>query len=133
MGDDYAVTITCKDWHRFDLSSNEDVWAQFDMLAAAKGVKSAAEFDILEKASGLVYNSNSILADELLRQYLKPVSGCWYDWMHVYLQKGVASEEIYIYSWKVSVPSAFAMMICTSTALLIGAGLDFTSKLREGM
>ena len=97
MDGDFSVSICCLDWHRFDESSEQDAWSQFDFLAASHGTARAGDFAAYEMARGSVYDADCLLADESLRDYVGPVSGILHDWMHVYLQHGVASAELHLF------------------------------------
>ena len=86
-------TIACDDPALFVPSDDEYVWTVWDNLRAAQERLSKADFSLLEKASGLTYHSEALLADVALRSVLKPVSCLVYDFMHNYLFNGVFNME----------------------------------------
>ena len=91
----WQIDITCKDFAKFDLATDEDIYETLDMLQLA--YDNGQEVDVLEKADGLNRDPYSMYMDMALRPYLKPVSGIKYDPMHTMYQNGVFSYGISLF------------------------------------
>ena len=91
----WQIDITCKDFAKFDLATDEDIYETLDMLQLA--YDNGQEVDVLEKAHGLNRDPYSMYMDMALRPYLKPVSGIKYDPMHTMYQNGVFSYGISLF------------------------------------
>ena len=83
----WQIDITCKDFAKFDLATDEDIYETLDMLQLA--YDKGQEVDVLEKAHGLNRDPYSMYMDMALGPYLKPVSGIKYDPMHTMYQNEV--------------------------------------------
>lgn len=86
-------SIACDDPSSFVPSDDAYVWEVFDNLQRASTTLSKGDFGKLEKASGMTYHNESLLADAFLRSVIKPVSSLVYDFMHNYLVNGVFNME----------------------------------------
>lgn len=93
-GQDYLVDVSCSDASRFDLAEDQDIWDTWDKLAAKRNELSKVAFGELEKACGFTYSENSILSDRELRRFIRPATVTTMDWLHNWLQNGVASQEV---------------------------------------
>ncbi|CAK0824718.1 unnamed protein product [Prorocentrum cordatum] len=91
------VEITCRDRSAFICNSDEAVWGAHDELTHLQGTISKAAFVRHEKAHGINFNPDGLLADADLRGQVGPVSSLHFDWMHVYLCNGVASQEMFCF------------------------------------
>ena len=94
--DGYLVDIACPDASRFDPMKDEDLWHAHDVLAEMKrthGVTKNA-FEHMEKALGVSYCPDSLIADVGLRQFVRP-SSYVRDPMRIMLAGGVMNTEIY--------------------------------------
>ena len=94
----YLVDISCPDVARFDPMSNEELWRSHDILSRMKTTPgiTRAEFENVEKASGVVFNPDGLMADLELRAHVKPSSNAR-DPMHTVLANGVMNTEIYAF------------------------------------
>ena len=95
--DDYFVTVFCGDAARCDYHTNESIWETVDELQRLKPRLPAREFGELEQAAGFSHSPHNILLDADLRQHVLPESNIMYDWVHVWLTQGLASDEIWFY------------------------------------
>lgn len=93
-GQEYLVDVACSDPARFHLSTDEDIWEAWDNLASKHGRVTKAAFGNLEKASGFSYDPDALLSDRSLRRLVRPATATTMDWLHNFLQNGVASHEI---------------------------------------
>ena len=96
----WQVDITCKDFQKFDIATDEDIFQTLNLLQKTyeatvaraprarvpKGTVTVAE---LEKAHGLHRDPYSMYMDMSLRNYVQPVRGVMYDPMHTMYQSGV--------------------------------------------
>ena len=94
----YLIDVSCTTTSKFDPMTNEDIWKTFDDLEAAQGVLRKTDLDKLEKASGFRFNSNCLLADKALRQYVKPADACTVDPMHDAVSNGFVNVELYCFT-----------------------------------
>ena len=94
----YLIDVSCTTTSKFDPMTNEDIWKTFDDLEAAQGVLRKTDLDKLEKASGFRFNSNYLLADKALRQYVKPADACTVDPMHDSVSNGFVNVELYCFT-----------------------------------
>ena len=94
----YLIDVSCTTTSKFDPMTNEDIWKTFDDLEAAQGVLRKTDLDKLEKASGFRFNSNCLLADKALRQYVKPADACTVDPMHDSVSNGFVNVELYCFT-----------------------------------
>ena len=94
-GQTYLVDVSCSDSSKFVLCTNEDVWEAHDRLEAAVGHMTKGDFDRFEKASGINYSSEGLLADKELRTMIGPASVTTMDWMHNFLVHGIANLEVF--------------------------------------
>ena len=107
----YIVDVSCSDPDRFDAASDRDIWASFDKLEQNKGTLTRNRFETLERAVGLRYDADSLLADKELRSHIKPSSSTTMDWMHNFLVHGIFSLEVH------------AFLVCCRAKL----GIDFAA------
>ena len=96
-GQEYIVDVSCSDPSRFEATSDSDMWATFDKLAREKGRLTKGRFEELEKAVGMTFDPESLLADMELRQHLKPCSSTMMDWMHNFLVHGITNLEVHAF------------------------------------
>ena len=96
----WQVDITCKDFQKFDIATDEDIFQALGLLQKTheatvaraprarvpRGTVTVAE---LEKAHGLHRDPYSMYMDMSLRNYVQPVRGVMYDPMHTMYQNGV--------------------------------------------
>ena len=90
---DYLVHISCCDPAKFDVSTNEEVWAKADILTAADGTVRKGEFELQSKAMGLTYCPRGLLWDMEMRKHAGPMDVITYDAMHCTLSNGIAQNE----------------------------------------
>ena len=93
----YLVDLACCDPHRFDPMQDADLWMAHDALEqmhSAPGVSNSA-LQQAERACGLSYHSEGLLADAELRALVKP-SSYHRDPMHIMLSGGVMNSELYL-------------------------------------
>lgn len=93
------VELGCSDRTLFRERSGADVYAAYDILAAAasrvsEGRLSRGAYSNLEKALGINRNPQGLLADRALREVVDPVKAFTWDWVHSYLQDGVFTTEV---------------------------------------
>jgi hypothetical protein len=89
---DYLVHVSCPDPTKFDAQTHESLSYMAQDLANKKGAVPAAEFDFLEKAYGLVYNTNALLFDNRLREVVRFPEGICWDWMHCLVASGGVAQ-----------------------------------------
>ena len=99
----WQVDITCKDFQKFDIATDEDIFQTLDLLQKTHEatVPRAPRARVprarvprgtvaeLEKAHGFHHNPYSMYMDMPLRSYVLPVRGVMYDPMHTMYQNGV--------------------------------------------
>ena len=90
---DRLVYIDCPDVERFQLTSDEEMWAKVDKLHADRSIVSNAAFHNQEMVYGFTYHQEGLLWDLELRPYLSPTKVTTYDSMHVLLGNGMAQNE----------------------------------------
>jgi hypothetical protein len=81
----------------FSICGNEDFWENTDRLAKEVHELGVGAFKRLEKAMGLNYAPEGILADVELRQHFLPGEAIRYDPMHCIIANGLANNEIYFF------------------------------------
>jgi len=81
----------------FDLTSDLDLWSMVDRLSSAWNATTKQEFDDLQKSMGMNFCATGVLADRNLRKHIKPITCHTWDFMHTYLQNGVASVETHLF------------------------------------
>lgn len=90
----YLVDITCGEFQQFDQATNDDIWYMCDRLQAYEGTK--VGLVTLEKACGLNRCPQGILADQELRDYVRPNDSA-YDSMHCLFSHGTAALELHLF------------------------------------
>jgi len=96
-GDGYLVTVRCVDPAKFDSKSDADVWSAVDALAAeVAGGASQARLRTLERAYGMNFVPDGVLASAPLRRCFRPAR-CFRDPMHIVLANGVANIEVFMF------------------------------------
>ena len=92
------ITIACSDVSQFKPATDQDVWDAFDDLAARSAMGlTKKRFGQLEKAAGLNFNPNALLADAQLRSIITPVSMRTDDWAHIFFQSGIFQMELRLF------------------------------------
>lgn len=91
--DPYWVDLTCPSLSLLDLHTDESVFHMADRVAAQVGRGSAADFRLLQQATGLAYSPAGLLWQLDLRSVVQPISGLLWDWMHILVCSGVATDE----------------------------------------
>ena len=97
QGQHYLVETTCSDFNRFDISSDDDVWAAYDNLRRQHGTGTKARFEQLEMACGFGFDPDAMLGDMELRRHVLPASCTTYDWLHVYIASGIVNVELAVF------------------------------------
>jgi hypothetical protein len=94
---DYLVDISCSDASRFDPMDPDALWHSHDVLAALKasGQMTRLAFEQVEKATGVSYEPEGLLADLELRRIAAPSSYAR-DPMHTMIAGGVVNVEIFL-------------------------------------
>ena len=72
----------------FDLHTDESVEEMVMLLDAARERGTRAEMARLSQVLGLTFDTESLLWDEELRHIVRPISGTYWDWMHILLSSG---------------------------------------------
>jgi hypothetical protein len=93
----YFVTLDHTIVADFDLNTDNDIWEVIDNMALQQPLLNKQRFDQLQKCLGFVHNPNGLLADVPLREHVKPISCHTWDFMHTFLQGGVASVECLLF------------------------------------
>ena len=93
--DPYLHTISCSDSSRFDLRTDDDIWATADALTSKRGRLSAKAFQHETKIFGVNYNPRGILYSAELRNVFRPMSSIRFDAMHIFFSNGVVNIEAY--------------------------------------
>ena len=97
MTDNYFVTITEHDTSKFDAATDAEIYTMVDTLAEQVNVLNKQEFEMLESASGIIYEPLGLLASPALRPHIRPAACTTFDAMHVFFQGGVASNELHLF------------------------------------
>ena len=84
-GEQMAVEITCPDNNQMVANTDASIWRYHDLLHDYKDKVSRGNFDKMEKAFGIRYNPDGLLADHSLRVICPPLTLLTYDWVHNYL------------------------------------------------
>ncbi|CAE7361700.1 unnamed protein product, partial [Symbiodinium sp. CCMP2456] len=82
-------TIACTDVRRFILRTDDDIYQAHEQMQARHGRCSQAQFDQMQKACGINFNMNGVIA----KKSLPMVQTCMYDFMHIYLVHGLFHLE----------------------------------------
>ena len=95
----HYVDLGCSDRTLFRARTSADVYASYDILAAAAdrvndGRLSQSAYAKLEKVMAMNRNPHGLLADETLRRVVDPIATMTWDWVHSYLQDGVFTTEV---------------------------------------
>lgn len=96
---EHYVDLGCSDRTLFRERTGADVYASYDILAAAAGRVAdgrltRAAYAQMEKAMGMNRNPHGLLADHALRGVVDPVATMTWDWVHSYLQDGAFTTEV---------------------------------------
>ena len=91
----YLVDISCCDRACFDRMEPDALSFAHDVLARVRPALTKGDFDTTQKAHGLVYAPDGLLADVELRA-LVPPSVYTRDPMHVMVAGGVMSVEVFL-------------------------------------
>ena len=94
--------ITEHDLCKFCCLENADFWDLTDRLSSERDTLTKTHFKLFERACGLKYNADSVIADEALRAHFKPADALRYDPMHVILSGGIAVTELWCWLCKCS-------------------------------
>ncbi len=94
---DYLVDISCSDASRFDPMDPDALWHSHDVLAnlKASGELARLAFDQIEKATGVSYEPDGLLADLELRSIAAPSSYAR-DPMHTMIAGGVVNKRDFL-------------------------------------
>lgn len=93
--DSGLVDVTCSDVSKITAATDDDIWRAFDSMG---GVDVKAQLDRLEKATGINYCPDSLLADIDLRRHVRPCSTVRFDWVHILMVGGgVLSHEMHTF------------------------------------
>jgi hypothetical protein len=90
----YLVSFKCSDRHRFDKSTDAEVYEIVDELIRIAATNNPDDLKAAEQTHGLHYEPDGLLFDMSLRGIVKPVTGWFRDWMHVMAVSGCANIEI---------------------------------------
>ena len=93
------VGICCWDPARFEMMSNDDIFATIDLLHATYGTTTATKFKQLETDIGWNCVPDGLLADKSLRSVFQPTDHALRDWMHCCVGDGIANSEIAAVWW----------------------------------
>ena len=99
----YLVRYTCSNPALFDLHTPESFQAMVRNIKLAAGDHDRKRFEKLQQVYGLVYKTLGILWCEELQDICEPVSGTYWDWMHILMASGgVAQYEFNQYVRRLS-------------------------------
>ena len=93
-GHDYFVTLDCCKYELLDLHTDATFWEMVELLRAKKPLLKKKQFDRLQQSLGLKFDEDNLLFQNDLRTVVKPVSGIFWDWMHVLVSHGLADVEL---------------------------------------
>lgn len=91
--DPYLVDIAASP-EKFDRTSDTDIR---DMVAKLREVAAAGSkrtLELTEQALGLNFEPEGLLFDRDLARYVRPVSGWYRDWLHVFLVQGIGNIQL---------------------------------------
>ena len=92
------IDLSCHTPAKFRLDTDETLWEAADKLARlAEAPHTKKALENLEKALGLVYDTDGILWDDGLREAARPISISMYDWCHVLVVGGVAISASWLF------------------------------------
>jgi hypothetical protein len=97
---DAVVEITCPHLEKFTANTSNGIFASAEELrrtsrrVTAKTVLKGM-FTLMEQAVGMTYNPHGLLWDRRLRSICQPVQMYTYDWVHIFLCKGVGGDVLY--------------------------------------
>jgi hypothetical protein len=86
--DGYLVHIDCPETHRFDRQTVDSLNEMVADLLLKHGAVTRAEFNTLEKAYGLVYDSRALLWDPWANRVTRLPDSLYWDWMHCLVASG---------------------------------------------
>jgi hypothetical protein len=92
--DSWLIDITCTDYERLDIATDEEAWAVVDLIKAAFETMAPADLHKLEQAHGMNHNPFGILQDIALRPFIKP-SCIRIDPMHCMYVGGAMGHEMW--------------------------------------
>ena len=93
----YWIDISQSDHARFDVASDEDIFAAVDTLRDLQVSSRKGAFKEAQKAFGFSYSSSGILCDTALRTHLLPASTNTFDSMRCYFSQGIAALELHLF------------------------------------
>lgn len=92
--DPFFVEIGATDVSKFRRCTDSELWHKVDVLAAAKGRLTRAEFDRKEMGFGLIHNDDGLLQDRELRPFIRPMELQTHDPTHVLFADGICNTEL---------------------------------------
>ena len=126
----YFITVEHSVFSDFDLNKDIDVWESVDHIAAQQPHLPNRPFEQLQKCMGFCHNPDGLLADRRLREHVKPISCHTWDFMHTYLQGGVASVEVHLFlslcRQKIGIRFSHILLFCKADWCFQNSGV-FTS------
>ena len=94
--DPYFQEITCADTSKFDLTTNDEIFAVIDDLLVESLRQSKTEMKRLEKIAGFNANPHGAMADERCRRHCPPDTFL-FDVFHLYYGNGCCSWELLLF------------------------------------
>ncbi|CAE7339574.1 unnamed protein product, partial [Symbiodinium sp. CCMP2592] len=82
-------TIACTDVRRFIFKTDDDIYQAHAQMEAMHGRCSQAQFEQMQKACGINFNMQGVIA----KKSLPLVQTCMYDFMHIYFVHGLFHLE----------------------------------------
>ena len=86
--DDYLCHLSCSEYTRFDLHTNESMREMTDEIEAASETLPPGRFTELQKNYGISYNPEGLPWDRSLRDLIKMPHGLHLDWQHIFASSG---------------------------------------------
>lgn len=97
-GQNYLVGLETSKCAQLDKHTDQSFYEMIDLLQRTRPHCPQKQFDKLCQALGLNYCTEGLLFDDYCRGLVRPISGCFWDWMHVLVNSGLADTELGLFA-----------------------------------
>ena len=97
-GQDYLVGLDTTKCANLDLHTDNSFYEMIDMLLASEPTVNKTKLEKLCQALGVNFCKDGLLFDNVCRRFVRPIDGCFWDWMHVLVSSGVADAELGLFA-----------------------------------
>ena len=100
-GHGYFVGLHCSKYASLDRHSDESFYEMVDLLLEKQPHLKKGEFQKYCQVLGLNFSPEGLLFQPDLRPLVKPVTGTFWDWMHVLVSGGLADVELGLFTQRI--------------------------------